>query len=145
MVKYSMDITIILGAIVGLVLLYVLKVDWIIVMIVIGFIATILTIADDRSYKVGGFSAGAIGVVLYMFTIFVPRPVDYSYSQIPSDLAGGFVIAGITNLIFGFIIAVGGCALFGFIGGYIADNLFKKRKVEGRSKNFNKEYGRKQI
>ncbi|MDI6725217.1 MAG: hypothetical protein QMD61_11285 [Methanobacterium sp.] len=129
MAKYTMGESIIISIVIGSVLLYLLGISGVFSLIIIGFIATYLTIENHRSYKVGGIAGGVLGIMLFIFSFFTPPNLPYSLG-----FNTGFAFSGIVTLGFGFIFSLLVCYVFGSLGGLIAIKMLKK-KTKSRPKN----------
>lgn len=134
MAKMSMGAAILISVILGTVLISIFGISIIFSLIILGFIATYLTIPNQRSYKVGGIAGGILGIMIFIFGFFASP-------QLPDlpDLNGfqmiGLALGGLFTLILGFILSVLICALFGSIGGAIAQKILKKPTKKSRRYN----------
>jgi hypothetical protein len=131
MAKMSMGAAILLSVILGTVLISIFGISIIFSLIILGFIATYLTVSSQRSYKVGGIAGGILGIMIFIFGFFASP-------QLPNlpDLSGfqmiGLALGGLFTLILGFILSVLICVLFGSIGGIIAQKILKKPVEKSR-------------
>lgn len=129
MAKYTMGESIIISIVIGSVLLYLLGINGVFSLIIIGFIATYLTIENQRSYKVGGIAGGVLGIMLFIFSFFTPPDLPYNL-----DFSAGFALGGILTLGIGFILSMLICYIFGSLGGLLAMKMLMK-KTRSRPKD----------
>lgn len=119
--------TILISVILGVILLSILGISGIFSLIILGFVATYLTVPNQRSYKVGGIAGIILGFLIFIYGLFISPtlPVD------PPSLSGVIMInlelSGIFTLILGLIISILVCYLFGSLGGLIAQKILKKK------------------
>lgn len=134
MAKYDINGAILLSVILGSILLVLFGISGVFSLIIMGFIATYLTVESQRSYKVGGIAGGILGLLLFVFSFFTPPQLPY---ELPNALDFGISLAigGIFTLFLGFIVSIIVCYALGSLGGYIAMKLLKKETKEKRYKN----------
>lgn len=133
MAKYDINGAILLSVIIGSILLILLGISGVFSVIIMGFIATYLTVENQRSYKVGGIAGSVLGFLLFVFSFFTPPELPYELPNI-LDFGVSLAIGGIITLILGFIISIIICYTLGSLGGFIAIKLLKKETREKRSK-----------
>ncbi len=122
MAKYTIGESIIISVIIGTILLYLLGMSGIFSLIVMGFVATYLTVESQRSYKVGGIAGGFLGIILFVFSFLTPPDLPYELG-----FNASFAIGGILTLALGLIVSLSICYIFGSLGGLIAMKILKKR------------------
>lgn len=129
MAKYDISGAVLLSVIIGSILLILLGISGVFSVIIMGFIATYLTVENQRSYKVGGIAGSVLGFLLFVFSFFTPPELPY---ELPNILDFGFSLAigGIITLILGFIVSIIVSYALGSLGGFIAMKMFKKETRE---------------
>jgi hypothetical protein len=119
--------TVVISVILGVILLSIIGISGIFSLIILGFVATYLTVPSQRSYKVGGIAGIILGFLIFIYGLFISPtlPID------PPSLSGFVMInlelSGIFTLILGLIISILVCYLFGSLGGLIAQKILKKK------------------
>jgi len=134
MAKYTMGESIIISVVLGSILLlflgYLFGISGILILIVMGFIATYITTRDQRNYKIGGITGVFIGIILFIFSFLTPPQLPYNL-----DFNAGFAIGGLFNLGLFFIVSMFIFFIFGSIGGLIAIKL-RGEKTEDKKKTY---------
>jgi len=130
MAKFNIRTAILISIFLGVILLFVFNFDQIILLILIGFIATYLTIPKRRTYKIGGIIGGAFGIMFFIYNFLTPPPLTYNFSGISLLNIVIFTLSGILNLFVEFIFFIIICATLGSIGGLLVEKLLKKRQIE---------------
>ena len=110
--KYSVEVAVFLSIIV-LIILNFIGFGGIFGIIVMGFVATYLTVPEKSSYKVGGIAAFIFCILSFLFA--------YSTGL-------GLAASSLINLICGFIMAAMAYIILGSFGGLIAGLLSPKKK-----------------
>jgi len=112
--KYEVGSAIIISILLGVIFLILF--DGLLALIIIGFVATYLTIPEKRNIKVGIFASCVMGLLIFIYGFFyVPQlPNELSVSLIPdiSTFISGFIIFGLI------------CIGMGAVGGYLAEKVF---------------------
>lgn len=128
MAKYTMGESIIISVVLGSIFLFILGklfgISGISILIVMGFIASYITVEAQRSYKVGGISGAFLGIILFIFSFLTPPSLPYSL-----DFNAVFTVSGLFNLGLFFIISMVIFFIFGAMGGLIAEKLLKKSTI----------------
>ncbi len=133
MLEFDEEIAITISVILGLILPF-LWIGGIFNVIITGFLATYLTKTESRSYKVGVFAGGILGVLIFMLSFLTPPQLPYVLPN-PIQLGIGTALDGIFTLVLGFFVTIGIFAFLAFIGGYIATKIFETpQPVEPRQK-----------
>ncbi|MBI5680793.1 MAG: hypothetical protein HZC47_07875 [Methanobacterium sp.] len=123
--RFSANSAIIINVILGYILLYILGISGAYSVIIVGFLATYLTVSTERSYKVGGVAGGILGFMVFIFGFFMPS-LPYTLNSLSSSQTISLQLNGIFNLMLAFILFMIICVLFGLIGGKIAQKILKK-------------------
>ncbi|GAB4306392.1 MAG: hypothetical protein Kow0019_01190 [Methanobacteriaceae archaeon] len=112
--KYEIGSAVTISILLGIIFLILF--DGILALIIIGFVATYLTVPEKRNYKVGIFASCVMGLLIFIYGfIFVPQlPNQLSVSLIPDVFT---LLLGL--IIFGLI-----CIVMGALGGYLAQRVF---------------------
>ncbi|MGF7119125.1 hypothetical protein [Methanobacterium oryzae] len=140
MAKYDISGAVLLSVIIGSILLILLGISGVFTVIIMGFIATYLTVENQRSYKVGGIAGSVLGFLLFVFSFFTPPELPYDLPNI-LDSGVSLAIGGFMTLILGFIVSIIICYALGSLGGFIAMKLFKKETIEkGYKTSSNKQF-----
>lgn len=102
-------------------------------LVIVGFVATLLTDPEDASYKVGALAAAVLSLLYFIICLFTPPTLPY---QLPSPmvLGVGYAAEGLFTLILGLVFGLVAYAALGALGGYIAEKLFKPERKEPPSK-----------
>lgn len=129
MAKYDISGAVLLSVIIGSILLILLGISGVFSVIIMGFIATYLTVENQRSYKVGGIAGSVLGFLLFVFSFFTPPELPYELPNI-LDFGVSLAIGGIITLILGFIVSIIVSYALGSLGGFIAMKMFKKETRE---------------
>jgi hypothetical protein len=132
MPKFSLEISILIGIIVGLIIPFI-GIGSIFSIMIVGFVATYLIEPEKTSSKVGAMAAMALGFLLFLISFITTPSLPY---QLPNPLTlGGFVVVeGFLYIVLGLIVTLIIYGVFGFIGGYIAVSLFKAPKKKAPQK-----------
>lgn len=123
--KYSIEVAVFLSIIV-LIILNFIGFGGIFGIIVMGFVATYLTVPEKSSYKVGGIAAFIFCILSFLFAFFTPPSLPYKLPAYSTGL--GLAASSLINLICGFIMAAMAYIILGSFGGLIAGLLSPKKK-----------------
>jgi uncharacterized membrane-anchored protein len=119
--------TILISVILGIILISLLGISGIFSLIILGFVATYLTIPSQRSYKVGGISGIILGVLIFIYGLFISPTLPIDPPSLSEFTMINLELSGIFTLILGLIISILVCYLFGSLGGLIAQKILKKK------------------
>jgi hypothetical protein len=134
MTKYKKGTAILVSIILGVILLALFKFSNIPILIITGFIATYLTISEERNYKVGGIASGFLGILIFLFGFFSFPNIPYNLPTILDLSMIPLIFGGVITLFLGFIISSLISAAMGIIGGFIAKKVLHKEEIHN---NFN--------
>ncbi len=105
-------------------------------LVIMGFIATYLTVENQRSYKVGGIAGGVLGIILFVFSFFTPPELPYNLPNV-LDFGISLAVGGLFTLILGFIVSIIVCYALGSLGGYIAMKMLKNETKPKKYDTYN--------
>lgn len=137
MAKFGADSAIIINVILGYILLYIIGISGAYSVIIIGFLATYLTVPEERSYKIGGITGGILGFLVFICGFFIPE-LPYDLNSLSGFQTLTFQLNGIFSLILAFIFFMFICILFGLIGGKIAQKILKKESIKPGDTKYHK-------
>ena len=113
--NYEVVSAVIISLLVGI--LFLILFDGILALIIIGFVATYLTVPEKRNYKVGIFASCVMGLLIFIYGFFfIP--------QLPNQLSVSLV-PDVFTLLFGLIIFGLICIGMGALGGYLAEKVLE--------------------
>ncbi|HMK54269.1 MAG TPA: hypothetical protein VK444_05750 [Methanobacteriaceae archaeon] len=130
MAKYSLETSIVISIIVGLIIPYI-GIRGPFSVIIVGFVACYLTVPEKTSYKVGAMAGGALAFLLFLYSFITTPPLPYTLPS-PIVLGVGVAADGFITLVLGLIISLAIYGAMGAIGGYLAVKFFnpQERSVE---------------
>ncbi|MCE7698644.1 MAG: hypothetical protein K8E24_007345 [Methanobacterium paludis] len=131
MAKYSIESAVTISIVVGLILNFI-NLGGMFAIVVIGFIATYLTVPEKSSYKIGCIAAFSFGILKFLYGFLTPPTLPYDLSIYSAGL--GLAASGFITLIFGFIVFALIYIILGAIGGLIVDFLFSKKTHKKKPK-----------
>ncbi len=133
MAKLGMGTAITLSVILSIILIYLLGINGMFVLIILGFAATYLSDPDQRSYKIGGIAGIVLAGLIFVYELFVWPPLPITPPAIPDAVMNGLRLNGVFDLIFGLIFSVVIFFLLGALGGLVAQRLFREKKEKPRA------------
>ncbi|KAF5079746.1 DUF5518 domain-containing protein [Methanobacterium aggregans] len=126
MTKYSIEVAVIISIIVYLILPFI-GIKGIAQIIIMGFVATYITVTEKTSYKIGAIAAGAIGTLFAFYSFFTGPDLPYQLPN-PLQLGLGVAVDSFFTIIMGLIISILIYVALGAIGGYIAELFLSDKK-----------------
>ncbi|AIS32067.1 MAG: hypothetical protein PHY53_10050 [Methanobacterium formicicum] len=125
MPNFSMEMAILTSMILGIIMAF-FNVGGVFALVIVGFVAVFLTKDEDASYKVGALAAILLALLYFVICLFTPPDLPY---QLPNavTIGVGYAVDGLFTLVLGLMVSVIIYGLFGSIGGYFADKLFKSQ------------------
>lgn len=125
MAKYSVETSIIISLVVGLIIsnIPILGIRGMFSVIIVGFVASYYTTPEKTSYKVGAMAGVTLAVVLLVISFLTPPDLPYT---LPSATSLGVVVMAneFSILILGIISSLLIYWFLGARGGYLATQFF---------------------
>jgi hypothetical protein len=130
MAKYSVEISIIISIVVGLIIsnIPIVGIRGMFSVIIVGFIASYYTVPEKTSYKVGALAGVVMAVILLVISFLSPPDLPYT---LPSATSLGVAVMAsqFFILILGIVMSVLIFGFLGAIGGYLATLFFNPPEV----------------
>jgi hypothetical protein len=130
MAKYSVETSIIISIVVGLIIsnIPIVGIRGMLSVVIVGFIASYFTVPEKTSYKVGATAGVIMAVVLLVISFLSPPDLPYT---LPSATSLGVAVLadGVFVLILGIILSLLIYGLLGALGGYLATLFFNTPEV----------------
>jgi uncharacterized sodium:solute symporter family permease YidK len=130
MAKYSLETSIIISIVAGLIIsnIPIVGIRGMFSIIIVGFIASYFTVPEKTSYKVGAVAGVIMAVILLVISFLNPPDLPYT---LPSATSLG--VAAMANeffvLILGIIMSLVIYGFLGALGGYLATEFFNPPEV----------------
>lgn len=130
MAKYSVETSIIISIVVGLIIsnIPIVGIRGMFSVIIVGFLASYLTVPEKTSYKVGATAGVIMAVILLVISFIFPPDLPYT---LPSATSLGVAVMAdeFFVLILGVIMSVLIYGFLGALGGYLATQFFNPPEV----------------
>ncbi len=130
MAKYSVETSIIISIVVGLIIsnIPIVGIRGMFFIIIVGFIASYYTVPEKTSYKVGATAGVFMAIILLVISFLSPPDLPYT---LPSATSLG--VSAMANeffvLILGIIMSLLIYGFLGALGGYLATQFFNPPEV----------------
>ncbi|MDP3065220.1 MAG: hypothetical protein Q8N08_00630 [Methanobacteriaceae archaeon] len=148
MAKYSLETSIFISIIVGLIIPF-MGIRGFFSVLIVGFVASYLTVPEQTSYKVGAMAGGTLAFLLFLYSFITNPALPYT---LPSPMVLGIGVAAdsFINLILGLVMSLLIYGAMGAIGGYLAVTFFNPeersvRKITVPKKRPRRTLKRKQL
>ncbi|MEN6328831.1 MAG: DUF5518 domain-containing protein [Methanobacteriaceae archaeon] len=139
MAKYSMETSIIISIVAGLIIsnIPIVGIRGLFSIIIVGFVASYLTVPEKTSYKVGALAGLVMAVISLAISFLSPPDLPYT---LPSATSLG--VAAMANeffvLILGIIMSFLIYGFLGALGGYLATQFFNPPEVVEKPRHIEK-------
>jgi hypothetical protein len=133
MARLAIEASISISIVLGVILFSILGISGILSLIIIGFVATYLTVSSQRSYKTAGTAGIIFGILIFIYSLFIYPTLPVDPPSLSTSILIGLELNGIFTLILGLIVSLLICFLLGAAGGLIAQKILKEKIEKPRA------------